>query len=73
MSILEIKNLNLRNKILDTNTFNCELNILKKIKANNKRKNKVEGIQEDIGSLYLNNALTDEDNKRSKKEFKRLG
>ena len=60
----------LRNKILDTNTFNCELNILKKIKANNKRKNKIEGIQEDIGSLYLNNALTDEDNKRSKKEFK---
>jgi len=60
----------LRNKILDTNTFNCELNILKKIKTNNKCKNKVEGIQEDIGSLYLNNALTDEDNKRSKKEFK---
>ena len=60
----------IKNKILNTNTYDCELNILKKIKTNNKLKNKIERSQENIESIYLNNALTDEDNKRSKKELK---
>ena len=60
----------IKNKILNTNTYDCELNILKKIKTNNKLKNKIERSQENIESIYLANALTDEDNKRSKKELK---
>ena len=64
----------IKNKLLNTNTYNNELNIGKKLSNKNKNKNKLEKSQENIESLYITNsingALTNRNNKGSKKEIK---
>ena len=64
----------IKNKLLNANTYNNELNIGKKPNNKNKKQNKIEKSQENIESLYITNsqngALTYRNNKENKKEIK---
>ena len=61
-------------KILNNNAFITELNLGKKLKNQNKSKNKLEKSQENAESLFTSNSiigsLTNRNNKGSKKELK---